>query len=94
MTPKFKVEFLEDAVEFISNLEDKARKKIVYNIDKASYVNDPKLFKKLKGTEIWEFRTKYNRIQYRVLAFWDNRTETLVVCTHGIIKKSNEINKK
>lgn len=48
---------------------------------------DPKLFKKLDGTDIWEFRTKYDGIQYRLLAFWDTTINSLVVATHGFIKK-------
>jgi len=52
------------------------------------------LFKKLKD-EIWEFRTKYNGIQYRLFAFWDKteKTETLVISTHGIIKKVSNVPK-
>ncbi|MFD1003127.1 hypothetical protein ACFQ21_27625 [Ohtaekwangia kribbensis] len=29
-----------------------------------------KFFKKLKD-DIWEFRTEYRGVQYRLLAFWD-----------------------
>jgi phage-related protein len=56
--------------------------------------NDPKLFKKLSG-EIWEFRTKYSGLQYRLLAFWDKsgKEETLVIATHGIIKKTDKVPK-
>ncbi|NQY09548.1 MAG: type II toxin-antitoxin system RelE/ParE family toxin [Flavobacteriales bacterium] len=39
----------------MDKIEDKARSKIIYNIDKARYINDPKLFKKLDD-EIWELR--------------------------------------
>lgn len=68
--------------------------KILYNIDKAKYVNDPELFKKLDEL-IWEFRTKYKRTYYRLLSFWDkiDATETLVIATHGIIKKTDKIPK-
>ncbi len=96
----FNVDFLEDAFEFLENLDEKARAKIYFNIKKASLTNDVKLFKKLKNTEIWEFRTLYNKTQYRLLAFWDKRDNksTLVICANGFIKKSqktpkNEINK-
>ncbi len=94
MKTKFEVIFLEQAIEFLEKLDDKSRKKIYYNIDKAKLINDPKLFKKLKD-EIWEFRTKYNGIQYRLLAFWDKteKTETLVISTHGIIKKISKVPK-
>ena len=46
--------------------------------------------------EIWEFRTLYSGIQYRLLAFWDkgNKTKTLVFATHGIIKKTSKVDKK
>ena len=50
------------------------------------------MFKKLEG-EIWEFRTKYKGIQYRLFAFWDKTGEikSLVVSTHGIIKKVSKV---
>ncbi len=56
--------------------------------------NDPKLFKKLTG-EIWEFRTLYQGIQYRLFAFWDksDKTETLVLSTHGMVKKVSKVPK-
>lgn len=94
MKPKFEVIFLEQAIEFVENLDNKTRIKIFYNIDKAKLTNDPKLFKKLKD-EIWEFRTKYNGVQIRLFAFWDKseKTETLVISTHGIIKKVSKVPK-
>ena len=85
---QFKTIFLEEAVEFIGSLSEHARKKIFYNIDKVEggiKTND--LFKKLEGSDIWEFRTLYNGIQYRLFAFWDTEAEALVVATHGIVKK-------
>lgn len=51
---------------------------------------DNELFKKLEGTDIWEFRTLYNGIKYRLLAFWDTEADTLVIATHGFIKKSQK----
>jgi phage-related protein len=92
MDKKFDVLFLEDAIDFIETLDLKSRKKIYYNIDKAKEINDPKLFKKLTE-DIWEFRTKYNGIQLRLFAFWDktDKTETLVISTHGMIKKVDKV---
>lgn len=52
------------------------------------------LFKKLENSEIWEFRTLYNGIAYRLFAFWDTDINTLVVATHGIIKKTQKTPKK
>ena len=91
MTEKFKVQFLEDADEFISKLDIKAREKIIYNIRKAQVINDNELFKKLTG-DIWEFRTLYKKTKYRLFAFWDNRekSNTIVIATHGIIKKTDK----
>jgi len=43
----FETRFMEEADEFISKLEAKTIKKILYNIDLAENTNDPKLFKKL-----------------------------------------------
>lgn len=67
---KFEVLFLTEAREFLLELDEKSRDKIIFNIDKAKRQNDRELFKKLKG-EIWEFRTLFNKIQYRIFAFWD-----------------------
>jgi Phage-related protein len=89
---KFKVAYFPEVREFLIGLDPKARDKILYNIDKVSYVIDPKLFKKLEDTDIWEFRTLYNNKQYRLLAFWDKTegVDTLVVATHGFIKKTDK----
>ena len=91
MTGKFQVQFLEDAAEFLDKLDEKAREKIYYNIQKARFSNDKELFKKLKG-EIWEFRTLFNKTHYRLFAFWDKtgKDETIVISTHGIIKKTDK----
>ena len=90
--PKFEVLYSEEADAFLSEQSDKVRAKILYNIAKASYSNDPKLFKKLENTDIWEFRTLFDHIQYRLLAFWDkgNGQNTLVIATHGFIKKTQK----
>ncbi len=63
----------------------------MYNIWRvAGGEKNNELFKKLDNTDIWEFRTLYNGIAYRLLAFWDTDTQTLVVATHGIIKKTQK----
>lgn len=75
---------------FLKSLPEKASDKIAYNISKSMVITDSELFKKLEGTEIWEFRTLYNGIKYRLLAFWDTENDTLVIATHGFIKKSQK----
>ena len=94
MNKKFEVIFLEQAIDFLESLDIKTRKKIYYNIDKAKLGLDPKILKKLND-DIWEFRTKYSGNQYRFFAFWDktNKTQTLVVSTHGIVKKVSKVPK-
>ena len=91
MTGKFQVQFLEDAAEFLDNLNEKPREKIYYNIQKSRFSNDKELFKKLRG-EIWEFKTLFNKMHYRLFAFWDKsgKDETIVISTHGIIKKTDK----
>jgi len=91
MKQRFSVEFLPEAVEFMNILDDKAREKIYFNIKKAQFISDSELFKKLNA-DIWEFRTLYKGIAYRLFAFWDKtmKNETLVIATHGILKKTNK----
>ena len=88
--PLFEIEYLEDAYNFLLNQSEKVQDKIAYNISKSMYYIDKDIFKKLENTEIWEFRTLYNKIAYRLFAFWDNEDKKLVVATHGIIKKTQK----
>jgi len=92
--PKFNVIYLSQAQKYLYLLDDKTRSKIFENIDLARFTLDPGLLKKLTG-EIWEFRTLFNGVKYRLLAFWDKRdsTNTLVVATHGFIKKESKVPK-
>lgn len=94
--PKFDVLYSEEADAFLEAQTEKVRTKILYNILKASYSTNPKFFKKLENTDIWEFRTLFDNIQYRLLAFWDKRNgqQTLVIATHGFIKKSQKTPKQ
>ena len=87
----FTTTFLEEAKEFLESLDKKSAAKLIYIIDAAEQTNDPKLFKKLSG-EIWEFRSRYLGKQNRLLAFCDKSgdKETLVIATHGFIKKSKK----
>jgi len=88
----FEVYFLEEADRFLAGLDEKSRNKVLYNVLKSSMDNDPWLFKKL-ASDIWEFRTRYGGMQYRLLAFWDLRREqqALVLATHGIVKKKSRV---
>ncbi len=86
---QFEVKYLGDAIEFLNSLDDKVRNKIQYDITCAQHEMNNGLFKKLTN-DIWEFRTRYRGSAYRLLAFWDKETRSLVVATHGFIKKKQK----
>ena len=87
----FELDLLEEARNFLKSLPKDIRYKIGFNIRRVQKgERDKELFKKLDGTEIWEFRTLYNKTYYRLFAFWDKDVNTLVVATHGIIKKTQK----
>ena len=99
MDKLFDIVFLDEAFEFLKSMDQKHYEKILYNIRKAQTQYDPELFKKLKD-EIWELRTLFHGLQYRLLAFWDktDSKKTFVITTHGFVKKrskmpNNEIEK-
>ena len=89
--PLFNLITLQQAEDFILSLPEKVQNKVLFNIRKVRFgVKDITLFKKLDDTNIWEFRTLYQGMAYRLLAFWDKEGETLVVATHGFIKKTQK----
>ena len=92
--PMFKVVYSEEVISFLQTVDEKARSKILFNINKSKYVLDDSLFKKLSGADYWEFRTKYAKQSYRILAFWDKEETALVVTTHGFIKKTQKMSGK
>lgn len=84
-----------EAEDFVRLQPLKVQKKISYNIRKLECgVMDKKLFEKLDGTNIWELRTLFNGNCYRLFSFWDTEKQTLVVATHGIVKKTQKTPKK
>jgi len=90
---RFDVNFLEDAFKFIESLDSKTQEKVLENIRISRFKTDPKLLKKV-NKDIWEFRTKFRSKQIRLLAFWDKESKSLVICTHGFIKKTQKLPKK
>lgn len=73
-----------------ATIDSKVQDKIAFNINKCRFYTDKELFKKLENSEIWEFRTLYNKKAYRLFAFWDKDKEAFVVATHGIVKKTQK----
>jgi phage-related protein len=89
MNKNFEVLLSEEAKAFIKSLDIKLQKKVAYNIQKSREVNDTKILKKLTD-EIWEFRTRFDKQQIRLLAFWDPNIKSLIICTHGFVKKTQK----
>lgn len=76
-------------------INNAASEKLAFNVRKVRMgVKDKNIFKKLTDTEIWEFRALHDGNCYRLLSFWDTRSDTLIVATHGIVKKSQRTPKK
>ena len=85
------VVMMEEALTFVRSTPLKVQEKIIYNYRKIEQgVMDTTLCKKLEGTQIWEFRTLFNGNCYRLFSFWDTETETLIIATHGIVKKTQK----
>lgn len=90
-TNRLKVLYMDEAYNFIESQPKQAGDKILENIHRVEAgERNIKLFKKLEGSNIWEFRTLYNGIHYRLFAFWDTRSNTLIIATHGIVKKTQQ----
>ena len=88
---RFRLVLTEEADSFIKSLPPAASKKIDFIIKRVQLgERNAELFKKLDGSEIWEFRALFNRIKYRLFAFWDKESNSLVVATHGIVKKTDK----
>ena len=92
---RFDILFLEQAIDFLDQLDLKTRKKIYYKLDRAKFRLDSRLFKKLTD-HIWEFRIRHQGLQYRLFAFWDrsDKKTSLVICTHGMVKKTDKVSSK
>lgn len=89
MKREIKIILSVEAHNFVHAQPLNVRDKIYFNIKKieTGFVSK-ELFKKLEGTDIWELRTEYESNAYRILAFWDKRKKSLVVATHGFVKKT------
>ena len=87
----FELLLMEEARSFLKSLPKEIRRKIGINIRRVQKgERNVELFKKLEGSDIWEFRTLYNKSYYRLFAFWDKDSNSLVIATHGIIKKTGK----
>lgn len=84
----------DEAKEFVRSLPEKARQKVAFNIRKVEVgIMDKDLFKKLND-DVWELRTLYDGMCYRLLAFWDKEHNSLIIVTHGFVKKTWKVPQK
>lgn len=66
----FRLVLTDEAQDFIESLPEAVSYKIYYNIKRVvGGERNKELFKKLENSEIWEFRTLYNKTAYRLFAF-------------------------
>ena len=90
MQKQFDVEFLDEAYEFVQKLSVDEKKELLTNIEAARTTRDISLFKKLTK-DIWEFRARYSGKQFRIFAFWDKTRKSMVLGTHGLVKKTQKV---
>ena len=92
----FQIVFMEEARGFLNSIPPEAKEKMDYVIYRvAGGEKNKELFKKLENSDgIWEFRVLWKKTAYRLFAFWDTENETLVVATHGIVKKTQKTPQK
>ena len=91
---RFEVKYLPGAISFLESLEKKAAEKLIFNISKSQVVNDTRIFKKLKNSNIWEFMADYSSCKYRLFAFWDKRENTFVKLYTWNLKEESENSQK
>ena len=76
--------------EFLDTLTDKAVQKIiaVMELAETERIVPTRFFKRLSGTELYEFRIRWESNIYRLLCFFDRNSK--VVITHGFVKKEQK----
>jgi len=96
MEKEIRVKLLREAEEFIRNEKQQVIKKFLFSFRKTEAGLKGDWFRKMEGSNLFEFRVDADNRFFRMFAFWDSRgeSETLIVCTHCIAKKKNETPKK
>jgi len=93
MEKPIEVILLKQAEEFTNSLEINPKKKLFQAMRKTKERLFGQWFTKLKISDgIFEYRVDDSGKYYRLFAFWDTEDDkmTLVVATHGFIKKTNK----
>ncbi|WP_151088481.1 type II toxin-antitoxin system RelE/ParE family toxin [Hymenobacter baengnokdamensis] len=82
-----------EAKDFLKSLDKEIRQDFGVSIRRLQEGETVSNFKKLVNTDgIYEFSVNAPNHTYRLFAFWDTRgtTQTLIVCTHGLDKKTQK----
>lgn len=93
MEKEIGAQFFPEALEFLKSLDKEIRQEVGISVRKLQSGDLVPNFKKLVNTPgIYEFSVIAPHHTYRLFAFWDKRgeTQTLIVCTHGLDKKTQK----
>lgn len=92
MVKPIEIVLLKQAEIFIDQIEAPVRKNFFISMRKTKARIFGDWFKKMADTnDLFEFRVADKGNFYRLFSFWDSRDgkQTLIVCTHGLLKKTN-----
>ncbi len=86
---------MQESEEYFGKLSPKVQEKFLKSFEKLEAGFKGDWFKHLEDG-IWEFKQRDQQKFYRVFAFWDKSgsTETLIIGTHGLDKKTNKTPRK
>lgn len=92
---KFRVEVLEDAKQFLDGIDEKSREKIITTFGKPKEQMIKNFLKSYK-TKFGSSELNTTKLTSDFFAFWNktDKEDTIVISTHGIIKKTDKIPKK
>ena len=93
MEKDINAKFFPEALNFLRSLDAESKHEFGASIRKLQNGEPVLNFKKLVNTTgIYEFSVIAPNHTYRLFAFWDKSgaTETLIVCTHGLDKKTQK----
>ena len=87
----YDIVFTESVSEFIDDMPESARRRLFFIVRKveAGMITD-EIFKKLVGTNLWEFRVIAEKKHYRLFSFFDPQQKKIIVACHAIMKKTQK----
>ena len=90
-----KVRYLPEARDFLKSIDENAMKKVLFDVKKVRMgVKDSTSSRNWKAPTYGSFARCTMEIAYRLLSFWDTRSETLIVAPHGFVKKTQKTPKR